>query len=438
MRTAKSKTLRKIARSIVLGSFLLALAAFQLLAQDAGDLHKKPTPAKIESQLVLVDEAVVLEQWTHTLKLVNAPQSTALLNPGQCIRVGIVATGDNRDEFIANTKVSFRVKFSGQEQDHPLAPLAQIKQIKPDGGDFVTQALGAAGIKNPMLTMATMGVSAENWCVPADAQDGTATAEADVESPGGHHRQAPSKIQIESFETGSRRSFKSEEEMEEFSMTYHSHPNPARLFAVLQFFAADQKDRENRGTPESTAAFIGSALKNNPLAAKDFMNRVSTQTGFTRGFGLMTLLFAGYDIDPALQKMSEDDRKKFAGHPNLPDPDAMSADGENATRLDMLWGVFMATGQFAPIEKIAQTLAWRSDWDALNKLRSTPNHPTDWTPSIARAVTYGAAGWSLSSFQRTDPLAADFIQYMLASPDTPPNVKAELGGLSTNPAFQGK
>jgi hypothetical protein len=383
-----------------------------------------------------VEEQVVLVEWPNTLKLVNAPQNVTLLNPGQCIRVGIFATGDDRDAYLDKTTVSFRVKFAGQTQDHPLAPLAQTKQIKPEGGDFVTQALAAADIKNPLLTMASMGVSAANWCVPADAQDGTATIEAEIESSGGHQNQKPSKIQIESFETGSKRSFKDREEFEGFFMTYYRHPNPARLLPALQFFSADTKARENRGTPESIAASIGSALKANPVAAKDFMTRISAQTGFTRAFGLMTLLFAGLDIDPALKTMSDEDRQMFARHPTLPDPNAMSADGENATRLDMLWGMFTSTGQIAPIRKIASALAWRSDWEAFDKLRKTPNHPTEWTPSIARAVTYGAAGWALGSFQRTDPLVADYIEFMLASPDTPQTIKSELSGLSTNPAFK--
>jgi hypothetical protein len=46
------------------------------------------------------------------------------------------------------------------------------------------------------------------------------------------------------------------------------------------------------------------------------------------------------------------------------------------------------------------------------------------------------AGWSLGSFQRTDPLAADYVEFMIASPDTPQNIKSELTGLSTNPAFK--
>ena len=57
--------------------------------------------------------------------------------------------------------------------------------------------------------------------------------------------------------------------------------------------------------------------------------------------------------------------------------------------------------------------------------------------STVRGLTYVAAGWSLSSFQANDPLVADYIDYMLASPDVAEPVKTELKGLQTNPVFHG-
>ena len=157
-------------RSFVIGLAALTAVSFPLVAQNEAK-ELKPLPHKNETFLYLVNEAVVQVQWPHTLKLVNPPQNITLLNPGQCIRVGVVATGDNRDSYLEKTKLSFRVKNSGQTQNHPLASLAQFKQMKPEGGDFVTAALAAGGIKNPLLTTATMGVSADNWCAPADASD---------------------------------------------------------------------------------------------------------------------------------------------------------------------------------------------------------------------------------------------------------------------------
>jgi hypothetical protein len=101
-----------------------------------------------------------------------------------------------------------------------------------------------------------------------------------------------------------------------------------------------------------------------------------------------------------------------------------------------MWAVFGATGQFKPVKTIASALGWRADYEEFDKLRKTPNHPSTLTPSIVRGVVYMAAGWSLGSFQRTDPLVADYIDYLLASPDTPESVKSELTGLSSNAAFK--
>ncbi len=102
----------------------------------------------------------------------------------------------------------------------------------------------------------------------------------------------------------------------------------------------------------------------------------------------------------------------------------------------MSWGEFSATGAMAPLQNVVRRLAWRSDYDIFDKMRQIPNHPTEWTPVVARATTYGAAGWALGSFQRTDPLAADYIDFLIASPDTPDAIKTELKELQANPAFR--
>src|SRR5277367_190850 len=177
-----------VARRIVNGLMLAVWLVACLHAQDATYPAPKPSPPKIEGQIVLLPESVVETQWPHALKLMNAPQSVRLLNPGQCIRVGIYSTGDKRDEFLEKSRLSFRTQFAGHSDVHGLASPADFKKIKPEGGDFVAAALGAAGLKTPeaMKSMASLAVSADHWCVPADAADGIATVEVEVESPGGH------------------------------------------------------------------------------------------------------------------------------------------------------------------------------------------------------------------------------------------------------------
>ena len=45
-------------------------------------------------------------------------------------------------------------------------------------------------------------------------------------------------------------------------------------------------------------------------------------------------------------------------------------------------------------------------------------------------------GQGIRLFQRTDPLAGDYIEFLIASPDTPEVVKAELKARQTDPAFK--
>lgn len=422
---------------------MLALAvalcgASWLQAQDAIYPPQKPSPPRIASQIALLAESVTQTQWAHTLSLVNAPQNIALLNPGQCIRVGIYSTGDKRDDYLKSTSLSFKVQFAGRSDNHPLSSPSQFKQIKPEGGDFVTAALEAGGVEQPAntKTMASLAASAEHWCAPADAVDGTATVEAEVESPSGHQVLKSSTIYIESFETGSKKSFKDAEELGTFLQTYYRQPNPARLLPALQFMIADQTQDSRQGQAEIVAAFLSAALNADSIAARDFRTRIGAQPPRTRALGLLILRAAGYEIGSVLDTLSSEEQQKFFSLSPLQDPFDLTPTQQLFQHLDMMWAVFGATGQFKPVNTIASALSWRADYEEFDKLRKTPNHSSTLTPSIVRGVVYTAAGWSLSSFQTNDPLVADYIDYMRASPDTPQAVKLELAGLASNPAFR--
>src|SRR5215470_6763794 len=170
--------------------------ASYLVGQNAAIPPPKPSPTKVSEQFVVLPESVTQIQWVHTLDLVNHPESVSLVNPGQCVRIGVYSTGDNRNDYLRKTKLSFRVEFAGHSEAHPLAPLGYFKMIKPEGGDFVVGALAAAGINAPanVKTMASLGVSSERWCTPADATDGNAIVDVEVESPDGHQVLEPQRI----------------------------------------------------------------------------------------------------------------------------------------------------------------------------------------------------------------------------------------------------
>jgi len=426
-------------RSIIIGIFAAAVLALpSTRAQDASYPPHKASPPKIDSHILVLTDSVVQEQWTHTLELANAPQDITFMNPGECVRVGIVSTGDDRDDYLRHTMLSFQVRFGGHSDSYPLGALSQFKRIKPEGGDFVNGALSSAGVKLPaeMESMASLGASGARWCVPSNAVDGTATVEAEIDSPGGHQALSPASIHVESFQTGSEKAFKDMAELEAFLQTYYRQPNPARLLPALQFVTAEQTQQPREGQAEIFAAFLAAALKSNSIAAKDFLMRMGTQSPLMRAFGLLALRSAGYDISGVLNSLSAQDQGKFHSLPPLADPYDLTPSQELFQHLDMLWAVFGATGQFKPVQTISSALGWRSDYENFEKLRKSPNHSSVLTPSIVRAVVYSAAGWSLSSFQRNDPLVADYIEFLRASPDTPKPVKSELAALSSNPAFK--
>jgi hypothetical protein len=403
---------------------------------SAGAAAETRHAAKIDSRPMAIMDTVVAQQWPHTLPLVNAPEVITRLNPGHCVRIAVLATGDGRDGLLQRTQIAFRVRFAGVDEDHGLAPLAAFKQIKPEGGDAVTQILGAAGVKNPIASMASMGVAGERWCVPEGARDGKAVFECSLQIPAGQQPLKTLEIEIESYESGSKNHFKNAQDVADFMMTYYRHPNPARLFAVLESLAADEKMRSAKGAFENSATFLGAALKADPAAEKDFFERVSAESGLTRAFGLLILHNQGFNIDQALNAMGEEEREKFTKLPSLSDPYDFTSGPEIPTHFDMLWSIFGATGTFEPVQKISSALAWHSEYEEFVSKRSEIHALTDLTPQLWRGVSYGAAGWSLGSFQRNDPLAADYIEFIPASSDTPEIVKTELAGLSTNPAFR--
>jgi hypothetical protein len=384
-------------------------------------------------------EQVVLNQWPHTLKLVNAPQQISVVNPGECVRVGIFAPGKQGETSLTKTRLGFRVNFAGHEERYRAAPLAAIKEIRPGDENPVSAPSNSGDNTKSVAAYASLGASSARWCGPADAPDGTATIDAEADGPRGHTRLPAATIQVESFETGSKRAFKDAQELSSFSMAYYREPEPARLLPALRYFVSDSQISSNPGVAESIAAFLSAALRDNRVAASDFKARVAAEPPMTSAFGLVILRSAGYDISDAVKNLNADEQKKLNSIPPLADPFEIPMTKAAFTHLDTLWAVFGATGSFAPVSKIAGMLAWRPDYEAFSQLRNSGKKlsESDLTPSTVRGLTYVAAGWSLSSFQANDPLVADYIDYMLASPDVAEPVKTELKGLQTNPVFHG-
>ena len=427
---ASARTLRCLPSAIALSA--IAFTTLALCAQERVYPDKKPVPTQISSGLFVLADQVVEGQWKASLDLVNGPSDLTQIEPGQCVRFGIFASGDDRDRLLTSATFGFEFTFAGHTQIFTPEPPEAVKQGKPEGGDFVTQALAVAGVKGPVLSMASIAASRAKWCVPVDAQDGTAMIRATVVSLDGKSvALKPKSIAVKTFDTSRKNPpFKDMNTFGPWLQHYHAAPDPAELLLGLRIVASDEKAR----LMPNIMVFFVEALRASPAAANDLLQALPNEDRSVRTYGIPLLAEAGYTTGPLVSALKEDERTLISSV-HLPDPFDTKPDRTLPNRMDMLWSVFFATGRSEPVRAIASMLAWRADYDKFVEMQKTGQKPTELTESIMRGVVYTAAGWSLYSLSRNDGLVADYIDALKSSPDTPANVKLELANLYTNPAF---
>jgi hypothetical protein len=415
-------------RFLLFSSGLLFLAAILPGANSAQQVIKNNlAPATVSPAPYILSDAVVTQQWPVTLPLVNAPETLTHLSPGQCIRVGVIASGKGHRELIRKVSIGFTAKYGAQEQSFPTQDPQGTKQMKPEGSDFVTSALAAGGIVAPDMSMASMAGSAGKWCVPGNAQSGNVEIAATVTVAGRVNKLRPTVVEVDSLVSLSA-PFKSAEEASQWMQRYHFAPRPALLVPAAQILLPHKN-----GLP-FLQEFLVSALRQNPETASRLGPELTASDRVSMLFllDLFNKANAHLDQPPVL---NDDDKQILAQAPALPNPFEMTPNRELFSKLDRLWGNFAATGSIEPIKVLSSALAWRTDYDAFVEMKKEGRTPTELTDSLVRALTYMSAGWSLGSFKRSDGLAADYIEAISASPDTPASIKKELAKLDTEPAF---
>jgi hypothetical protein len=426
-----------VLKKSLLFSFAVAMTVLVMKLSSTAQSPKSQPPGIVPYVLVIADQ-VVEEQWPVTLETVNAPKELTQVEPGQCVRFGVAATGDGRDQILKGAKVKFEVKILDKAEAFPadLAPV--VKQIKPEGNDFVTQVLASADIKNPITSLASLAASSGRWCTPADVHDGTASVKGSATLPDGKTVELKQrKFEIRTFESARKKaSFKSIKDMGDWPVHYHDAPDPALLLPALRLVANDDKARNLT----NLTAFFVAAFKASPVAADELMQRLPKEDRWTRLIGTAVLGWAGYQTT-ALRDSLDPQGKAMLDAVKLPDAYAVIPDRDVGNRQDMLWAMFFATGRIEPVRAISGALAWKEDYDKLmergRQARASGEEPSADVPEYAfRGMAYGAAGWSMSSLASRDPLLLDYVETLKASPETPPAVKKELANLFANPAFK--
>jgi hypothetical protein len=388
-----------------------------------------PTPARIAPDVFVLIEPVVTEQWPALLDLVNVPADLTQAQPGQCVRFGVVASGDAHGRLLAGARVVISLTYNGQTEEFKDATPLILKRLKPTGADFVNQALSVIGRAAPVESQATMAVPNARWCASATGSDSAASITGLVAPPNGdtialHTR----SLEVPTFESVRQRpSFQNLEMVSEWMQSYHSAPDPARLLPAIRIVAADEQAKWRRGQ----LAFFTTALRASPAAAAELLTQLPKESPATRVHAALLLHLADYDVTPLMSGLSAEG-KALVQSVNLPDPFDMTPDSELVERLDMLLGSFSASGRLEPLRAVASMLAWRSEAEEIIQMIEAGRPPSERTPTVVRGLAYAAAGRALFFLSSSDGLAADYIEALKLAPATPDSVKRELTSLAAN------
>lgn len=437
----------RLTKSFLLLTVLLA-SPILLVAQKVEMVQNKPIPTELILEPWIIGSEVAV-QWKGLLPTVNAPNSRAKAYPGQHLTIAIGAQGKDRDKLLWEGTYDFTVEFGGATQSFKAIHPSQTRRIKSDGGDFVKFVMKEAKVESgdldEAISMVSLALFEVDWTVPADAKDGLAKIRGTVTSVAGKVTLLKDRtVEVWSFDRVAKDGgFKDQKESGEWMMTYYQHPEPSRLLHALRI----EKDNP-ASTQPNAIAFNVAVLKSSPLAAQDLLQRLKGEERSIRGFALLLMSEAGYDLTAYLKTLPEEEQTRFAKSREaaaaLPDPYDLTPDTSDpyrvTTRMDMLWSLFLATGDQKPVRAVSQPLAWREDWKVFTKMRDeyqkTGKRTNGMSIELARAMAYGASGWSLGSFYRHHPLATDFVDAWKQDATVPKVVREELGTLITNPAFK--
>lgn len=431
-------------RSFCLFSLLVCSLVPSTLSAQGKVQPSKPRPTELRTTPWIIGSETA-DRWKGLPTTVNAPDLRSQGFPGQHLTVALGAQGDGRDKLLAGSTCTFTVSFVGSTREYKTLHPSQVRRIKAEGADFVKYVLDAAKVQKPgmdeALSMVSLALYDLDWQVPASAPDGIATFTGTVTTPDGKTVPLkPATLEIQSADRVAKDgAFKDPNESGEWMMTYYQHPNPFRLLHELRSMKGDKT-----ATQPNILEFYVQILKSSPLAAQDLMSRLPKEEPSLRIYALLVLSEAGYDLSGCLATLPRADQETFkqirAAAPPLPDPYDFSVNlgdpYQITSRMDMLWSLFLVTGDEKPVRAVADTLAWRDDGKAVVEIRKSKKKIESITPSLLHGLAYSAGGWSLGSFFRNHPLVADYIEAWRQDPKTPQVIKEELGTLITNEAFK--
>jgi hypothetical protein len=370
------------------------------------------------------------------------------LAPGQGFQIALVADENGREALLLGRTLNVRITTSaGSVEKRDLKPVA-IRNIKATGADMVLRVLEAGGIRKEdkatleqASSMVSFAVFDPVWGAPAlakaeDIQIEAILAGGAVPPPS----LKPVTLKLRPWSSWQAGPDLDKAGMEKLMSGFHEDPKPGRLIPLLKAAARTEGLQQH-----SIYSFLVTAFREYPMAREEGVRALPTFDPLCRWAFLLVLRLGGEDIAGMMDGLPEDAKASLKEVRPLRDPriftpfrdpvDPQQVGGVGIP-MDQCWGGWMATGDPSYLQGLVGLLQGAPDFPVFEAWQKAKGGVKGLNARAAQGLAYQIAGWSLYSFQRTDPQVADWLLFWQQDPHLSQGVRDQIKGLPGNPAFR--
>jgi len=410
-------------------------------------------PSRAAPGTIHPDIRVVAADWSSQLPptgSVNAPGRIEGLCPEQTFSLAIVADGEIRDNPWDTRRLDLRIESAGGTREfHGLKPSA-IRAIKAEGADRVASVLAAGGIGGKdqaaltrAMALVTFALFQVDWSAPDVHEPAVVQIQATIS---GGAETAPTlrplQLTIRPWTDWAKEPAASPAALGGYLNQFRDNAQPGLLLSLL----AGTVDQNGLSSP-AAAEYFALSFANNPAARKAALGMLPTLEPKLQEALLRVCRLGGVDLTDSLRGLSPAAQasvvsaQPFTDASRLPtfqDPVPLDSVRGIGGSMDQCWGAWMATGDPRYLRALVELLGAADDFNELAAWQKAKTGAKGLNAKVARGLAYQIAGWSLASFERTDPHVADWLIYWQNDPTVELELRKQIAALPTNPAFRRK
>ena len=402
------------------------------------------TPNRIQAGLIAAG-------WSGQIPpagFVNAPSLLTSLYPGQKVAVVVIAQGPDRDTLLrgvtANVQISSKSHGTSAELNLHSGP---ARQLKAQGADFALMAIKSAGVAaneikrmEKSTALSTCAIILPRWTVPSSSEREEVLIEVSLSASAWVGEIPAIKATIRPTADWLTESLPTGEELGRIMTRQHADVAPGQLLTWLR--TAVSLGHLNQSAANS---FYGIAYQHNHAARDAAVALYPQLDAKTQKALLHVLRLAGQDLAalfpslPAPVVASLKTVVPIKDPRNLPrftDPVVPETVRGIGTVMDQNWAGWMATGDPSYLRALVGLLEGAPDFAAFQAWTKAQSGLKGLNAKVARGLAYQIAGWSIGSFQRTDPSVADWLNFWQKDSTVARVIRKEIATLPGNPAFR--